>query len=137
MNEKAKTIALNIAVTAVIAIVLIIASTQWRQWSQYSKGEAAMAKGDYIAAISGYEAAIHMYTPLSPLVSRSAEQLWQLGQTFERNGDSAGALIAYRSLRSSFYAVRGIYSPGTEWIKRCEARIALLVGSVKPAAGTP
>ncbi len=133
MNEKTKSIALHMAVTAVIAIALIFGSTQWRQWSQYSKGEDAMAKGDYIAAISGFEAAIHMYTPLSPLVSRSAERLWKLGQAFERNGDSAGALVAYRSLRSSFYAVRSLYSPGTEWIERCDARIASLAGPVKPA----
>ncbi len=131
MNEKAKSIALHITVTAVIALFLLFGSTLWRQWNQYRKGEDAMAKGDYIAAISGFEAAIHMYTPLSPLVTRSSERLWELGQTFERNGDPARALVAYRSLRSSYYAVRSLYNPGTKWIERCDTRIASLVGPVR------
>ena len=68
-----------------------------------------------------------MYTPASPLVERSAQRLWDLGETAQQRGDVARALIAYRSLRSSFYAVSGLYAPGKEWIRRCDARIAVLV----------
>ncbi|KAF0216994.1 MAG: hypothetical protein FD174_3443 [Geobacteraceae bacterium] len=125
--EKAKTIAVNMAVIAAIAIVLIWGITWYRQWSQFNKGEKAMDAGDYIAAIAGYESAIHMYTPWSPLVERSAERLWGITEGYERNGDPERALIACRSLRSSFYAARGLYTPGKEWIASCDAKIDGLV----------
>jgi hypothetical protein len=125
--EKAKTIAVNIAVIAAVSIILIWGNTWYRQWSQFNRGEKALAAGDYISAVAGYESAIHMYTPWSPLVERSAERLWSIAEGFERKGDLVRALIAYRSLRSSFYATRGLYTPGTEWIARCDGKIDSLV----------
>ena len=125
--EKVKTIAANVAVIAVISIVLIWANTLYRQHVQFDKGEKGTAAGDFPAAVAGYESAIHMYTPGSSLVQRSAQKLWEIGQMAERGGDTPRALIAYRALRSSFYAVAGINSPGKEWIERCDARIAALV----------
>ena len=130
---KARSIAEHIIVAAVISLLLIWCNTQYRQWSQYSKGEEAIVKGDVIAAIADYEASMHMYNPLSPLVGRSAERLWQLGLDMEKKGDTAKALIAYRALRSSFYAVRSLYSPGTDWISRCDSRIAALLNSAPVA----
>jgi hypothetical protein len=127
MNERVKSITLHIAIAAAASLVIIWGNTQYRQWDQYRRGEDAMAKGDVIAAISGYEAAIHMYTPLSPLVSRSSGRLWQLAQSLEQKGDYPRALVAYRSLRSSYYAVRSLYSPGLDWISRCDSRIEALV----------
>ena len=125
--EKVKTIAVNGLVIAVVAIVLVWGNTWQRQRVQFQRGEAAMATGNYIAAIAGYESAIHMYTPGSSTVERSAERLLALGEAFERKSDSTRALVAYRSLRSSFYAVRGLDSPGTAWIARCDDKIAALV----------
>lgn len=122
--DKAKTIAVNMAVIAMLAIILIWGQTLFRQWRQFDRGEAALAGGDYIAAIAGYESAIHMYTPGSPLVERAAERLWAIGEGLERAGNMERALIAYRSLRSSFYATRGLFQPGKEWIARCDGRIA-------------
>ena len=125
--EKAKTIAVNIAVIAFLSVLLIWGNTWYRQWRQFNKGEQALASNDTIAAIAGYESAIHMYTPLSPMVERSAESLWEIALTCEAKGDTERALISCRSLRSSFYAVRGLYQPGKEWIARCDAKIAELV----------
>ncbi|RII28539.1 MAG: hypothetical protein CXR31_01270 [Geobacter sp.] len=125
--EKAKTIAVNIAVTALIAIILIWGNTWYRQWSQFNQGEAALSRGDYVAAIAGYEAAIHMYTPGSSMVERSAGKLWEIGELQEQRGDRELALVAYRALRSSFYATWGLTSPGKGWIARCDEKIARLV----------
>jgi hypothetical protein len=125
--EKLKTIAVNGLVIAVVAIVLVWGNTWQRQRTQFQRGEAALAAGNYIAAIAGYESAIHMYTPGSSTVERSAEKLWALAEAFERGGDPTRALVAYRYLRSSFYAVRGLTTPGREWIARCDDKIALLV----------
>jgi hypothetical protein len=124
--EKVKSIAVNLGAAAIICLILIWGNTLYRQHVQFDKGERAAAAGDFLGAVAGYEAAIHMYTPGSSLVERSARKLWEQGEQAERRGDAARALIAYRSLRSSFYSVAGLYSPGKEWIARCDARIAVL-----------
>ncbi|HEY6007751.1 MAG TPA: hypothetical protein VIU40_05460, partial [Geobacteraceae bacterium] len=88
--------------------------------------------GDAINAIAGYEASLHMYTPASPLVERAAGRLWALAGELEQQGEREKALIAYRSLRSSFYAARGFTTPGRGWIERCDAKIAALVPQTQP-----
>ena len=125
--DKIKTISANILVIVFISLILVWGATWYRQWAQFARGEEARSSGNFIAAIAGYEAAIHMYTPGSPLIGRSAEKLWAIGEELERRRDAAGALVAYRSLRSSFYAARGLTTPGREWIARCDARIAELL----------
>lgn len=125
--DKAKTIAINVAMIALLGILLIWGNTWYRQWRQFNKGEQALAGNNVIAAIAGYESAIHMYTPFSPLVDRSADRLWEITRISEQRGDMERALIACRSLRSSFYAVRSLYQPGREWIARCDAKITELV----------
>jgi len=127
MVEKAKTIAVNVVVIALLSTLLVWGNTWYRQWRQFGNGERAMAANDIIDAIAGYASAIHMYTPFSPLVERSAERLWEITLRCADRGDTERALIACRSLRSSFYAVRGLYQPGKEWIARCDGKIAELV----------
>ena len=105
----------------------IWAVTWQRQTAQFRRGEAALAAGDSMLAIAGYESAIHMYTPGSSTVRQAAERLWSMAEGFEKSGDSTRALLAYRSLRSSFYAVQGLNKPGKDWIARCDERIAVLV----------
>ena len=125
--EKVKTIAVNAAFIALISLVLIWGTTLYRQHAQFDKGEQGLAAGDFLAAVSGYESAIHMYTPASSLVERAAQRLWDLGELAAQRGDQQRALVAYRSLRSSFYAVAGINTPGVEWIQKCDARIAQIL----------
>lgn len=125
--ERVKSIAVNVAVAAVLSIILLWGNTLYRQHVQFEKGEQGFRKGNFPAAVAGYEAAIHMYTPGSSLVGKSAEKLWNLAQLLEQQGDFPRALIAYRALRSSFYAIAWIYTPGQSWIDRCDARIAALV----------
>jgi hypothetical protein len=134
MMEKAKTIAVNCAIIALIAIMLIWGITWQRQQTQFRHGETALAAGDYMLAIAGFEAAIHMYTPGSSTVQLAAKRLWAMGEGFEKAGDPTRALLAYRSLRSSFYAVQGLSTPGKDWIARCDERIAVLVNTGSRAA---
>ena len=124
---RLKAIVVNGVIIAFVAIILIWGNTWHRQRTQFNKGQAALQAGDYMAAIADYEAALHMYTPGSGLVEKAAEQLWAIGEGMERAGDPARALIAYRSLRSSFHAVRGLNAPGKAWIARCDDKIGLLV----------
>ena len=125
--EKVKTIAVNAAFIALISVVLIWGNTLYRQHVQFDKGEQGRAAGDFVSAVAGYESAIHMYTPLSSLVDRAAQRLWDLGEEAVRRGDQQRALIAFRSLGSSFCAAAGIWSPGQQWIQKCDIRIAQLL----------
>jgi len=133
MLDRTKTILVNAVFIAVVSILLFAAATQFRQWSQYSRGETALVAGDHINAIAGFESAIHMYTPFSPLVERSAKKLWVIGQDLETRGESEKALIAYRALRSAFYSTHGLTRPGMNWIARCDEKIRLLAKPVQPA----
>lgn len=131
--EKVKTIAVNVAAAALISLVLIWGNTLYRQHAQFEQGEKGWAAGNFPAAVAGYESAIHMYTPGSSVVEKSAQKLWAIGQACEQRRDFPCALIAYRALRSSYYAIAWIYAPGKEWIERCDARIAALVKVSQPA----
>lgn len=133
MLDRTKTILVNAVFIAIVSLLLFVGATQFRQWSQFNRGEKALAAGDHINAIAGFESAIHMYTPLSPLVERSAQKLWTIGQELEQKGESEKALIAYRGLRSAFYATHGLTRPGLSWIARCDEKIRLLARPVQPA----
>lgn len=125
----AQKIVLQIFLISAVIVVLFWGNTLFRQHRQYSVGEQALARGDVIAAISGYASAIHMYTPGSSCVDTAADRLWSLGESLEQTGDTERALIAYRSLRSSYFAIRGLTNPGTEWIARCDRKLTKLTSN--------
>ena len=127
MTERIATIAVNAALIALICLLLFFAGTWWRLQDQYALGEEAFRRSDFAGAVAGYESAIHMYIPFNPTIEKSAQQLWNIGENNERLGDVNRALIAYRALRSSFYADRWLVTPGMEWITRCDTKIASLV----------
>lgn len=133
MLDRTKSIIVNAVFIAIVSIVLFAAATQFRQWSQFNRGEKALAAHDQINAIAGFESAIHMYTPFSPLVERSAARLWIIGRDLETRGETEKALIAYRALRSAFYSTHGLTKPGMKWITICDEKIRLLAKPVEPA----
>jgi tetratricopeptide (TPR) repeat protein len=127
MNDKLKSILVNGIAIIIICILLFLAGTWWRMSSQFSLGEAALRKGDFPNAVAGFESALHMYIPFHPTIEKAAEQLWKIGENNEKLGDVARALIAYRALRSSFYADHWLVTPGKIWIARCDKKIAALI----------
>jgi len=127
MNEQVKSIVANSIVITLISLLIFFAGTWWRMSSQFNQGEAALLRGDFPGAVAGFESSLHMYIPYHPTIERAAERLWQIGETNERLGDVNRALIAYRALRSSFYADRWLVTPGTVWIEKCDKKIAALI----------
>jgi len=127
MTERIAAIVVNAAVIALLCLLLFFAGTWWRLQDQFSLGEEAFRRGDFTGAVAGYESAIHMYIPFNSTIEKSAQQLWKIGENNERLGNVNRALIAYRALRSSFYADRWLVTPGMEWINRCDTKIAALV----------
>jgi tetratricopeptide (TPR) repeat protein len=127
MTERIATIVVNAAVISLICLLLFFAGTWWRLQDQFALGEEAFRRGDFTGAVAGYESAIHMYIPFNGTVEKSARQLWNIAEACERQGDTNRALIAYRALRSSYYAARWLVTPGMDWITRCDIKIAALV----------
>ena len=127
MTERIVAIVVNAAVIGLVCLLLFFAGTWWRLQDQFAQGEDAFRRGDFTGAVAGYESAIHMYIPFNGMVEKSARQLWKIAESNERQGDVTRALIAYRALRSSFYAARWLVTPGMDWIARCDTKIAALV----------
>lgn len=127
MTDRIKIISLNAVIIALICLLFFFAGTWWRMQDQFALGEAALRRGDFTGAVAGYESAIHMYIPFHSTIEKSAQQLWNIGESNERAGDVNRALIAYRALRSSFYADRWLVTPGMDWITRCDKKITALI----------
>jgi uncharacterized protein YwgA len=118
---------------------LVTVKMVYMQREHFNQAEKYYAASDWKPAIREYDETMHFYTPWSPYVTKSAERLWQIGKMFEGQGKLEWANDAYASIRSSFYASRSLYTPGKEWIAKCDEKIAdldvkLLIkdGSVKP-----
>lgn len=118
--------ACTILLAVLLTLVLISGNVRWRQQTQFRAGEQGALNNSFMTALTGYESAIRMYTPLSGLAEQAAERIWAMGLTAEQNGDSERALIAYRSLRSAWYGVRWLSQPGTAWITRCDKKLAAM-----------
>jgi hypothetical protein len=126
-------------VVAVIFFMAVAGKVFYMQRSHYIAAEKYFAASDWKSSIREYDAAMHSYIPWSPYIARSAGRLWEIGGMFEGQGKLEWANDAYSSIRSSFYASRSLYTPGKDWIARCDEKIAdidvkLLIkdGSVKP-----
>ena len=123
---KSRTLIRHLAVAALLGVLMVAADTLIRQVAHFRQGEQALASGDPFSAMTEFESAIRMYVPGSPLVGRAAERIWSIAGNYEAAGDREGALLAYRALRSAFYAVRSLVQPGSEWIALSDEKIATL-----------
>lgn len=126
-RDKVLKVAGQLLLILVIMFVMIWGRAYYSQQKFYAEGEAALSVKNYKDATTGYEWAIRMYTPFSSKVKDSCEKLWFIGNEYEKQGKLDWALITYRSLRSSIYAVRSFYSPYEEWIPKTDEKIAKIL----------
>ena len=126
MRKAAWVAAILVAVLGMVFLKVHLSGVK-----EYDRARQDLAAGRTWEAIHGFDRALHWYTPVSGYVPKAAEGLWAIGRQAEERGDVEQALIAYRTLRSGFYAARSFYTPGKDWIARCDERIAAL------AAGQP
>jgi hypothetical protein len=115
-------------------VVMLYVKVAYNASHDFALGEESYTHGEYKVAITHYERTIKWYTPLSTVVQRAVERLWQLGTEAEARGDVSLALEAYQTLRSSLYAVQSFYIPYQSWIPKSEARIAPLLAKTKVGA---
>lgn len=125
-RKKVLAVVIQVVVVFFILMAMIWGRTYYSQQKHYSDGEKALKVRNYKDAMTGYEWTIRMYTPFSSKVKDSCQKIWNIGQEYERRGDIDWALLAYRGLRSSIYAIRSTYTPYGEWIPRTDTRIKRL-----------
>lgn len=131
MSKRIKIVLVNGVLMVALCLLLFAAGTWWRMRTQFALGQEAFQHGDFTGAVAGYESAIHMYIPYHPTIELAARQLWAIAELNERQGDLLRALIAYRALRSSFYATKWLITPGQEWIVRCDQKITALAPQLR------
>ena len=127
LRKKVLYVALQVAAVGLIMFFMVWGRAYYSQRQFYNEGEAALKAKNYKEAITGYEWAIRMYTPFSGNVEDACEKLWQIGNEYEKMARPDWALIAYRSLRSSIYAIESLYSPYAEWIPKTDEKIAQML----------
>lgn len=115
------------ALTCFFLLFLVVAYVGIQGYREYQRAETSRAKGDFTAAITHYQRSIKWYLPGAFYVTKAAEGLWKIGEEAQEKGEREMALTAYQELRSSFYAARSFYTPGREWIERCNEKIATLM----------
>lgn len=118
-----------------VGMVVVLLSTGfkviWNAYDEWNHAEAlAATKPD--RALEHYERVIHWHVPFLSLSDNAAEKMWDYALNYEKQGNVEKALNTYRVLRGAFYAARSLYTPGKDWIRRCNEKIAGLMAS-KPA----
>ncbi len=114
--------------TIIIAFAMVWINTYLRSAKYFREGESFRQEAKFLDAITSYETAAHAYTPWNSNVKLALDRLWEIGVMYEsENDDPDYALVAFRSLRSSIYAIRSFYWPYYEWIAKCDTKIDHLV----------
>lgn len=113
-------------VLILLILVMIAAKVHLSGVKEYKEAKVLLAAGDNWSAIHSLDRVLNWYTPFSGYVQNAANDLWSIGQAAEKSGNLEQALVAYRTLRSGFYGARSFYTPGQDWIARCDERIVVL-----------
>jgi hypothetical protein len=125
-------------ISIAIGLTLVVLALVWIRaffvsMHAYQEGEGYLKNQQHIKAITFFDRSIHWYAPLNPYAHKSAQRLWEIGTHAEKQGDIGLALIATRTIRRGFLAARSFYTPGRNWIERCDAKIASLMAQDLPS----
>jgi hypothetical protein len=127
-NSRAKSLRVAGKVIVALAIILTILWVRafYGAMESYKKGEILLKKGETVRAITFFDRALHWYAPLNPYVEKAALKLWAIGENAEKTGDKRLALIAYDSIRNAFYGDTHFVTPGKNWIRKVDSKLASL-----------
>ena len=91
--------------------------------------EQAISEGDRDEALWQFQLALRNYVPGLPTNRRAVERIEGLADEWTAAGDSERGLNALRSLRATLYAIRSIYQPFPDALRRTEESLGLIQGS--------
>ncbi|MGD2080592.1 MAG: hypothetical protein PVG55_02995 [Nitrospirota bacterium] len=116
--------AIKVAIVAALVIAAVFLRTFHLQRSHFLEARKHHAAGDLKLAVREYGTSLRFYVPLSPYTEEAARRLWRMGLEFEERGETMKARAAFSALRGSLYAARSLYTPGKDWIEKCDGRLA-------------
>jgi len=121
-----KALVIRISLVAILLLGAVAGRVFYLQRGHFMEAERRYAAGDLKLAIREHGTAMKFHFPLSSYTWRSAERLWGIGLRFEEEAELLKAQAAYSAIRSSLYAARSLYTPGRDWIERCDDKLASL-----------
>jgi hypothetical protein len=116
-----------IGLVMLLSIASVVIKVALDSRREYRTALLALSQNEPNQAMVHLERCIHYYTPLNGSVRAAVQKIWAMGEQAEANSQPEQALLAYRTLRSSLYAIRSFYTPYETWIARCDGKIATLV----------
>jgi len=119
---------------AAVGLGVIVTRVFYDGRAALAAGDAAIAKGDVDGAISGWRRAARWYAPGAPHVIDAYDRLETFAREAEARGNRAGALAAWRAIRSSVVATRSFYTPFPARLAAADERIAALMAADEVAA---
>jgi len=125
-----------IACLVVIAIAMLWSRAFYGSLKAHNQGERHFKKQEYVSAVTFFDRSIRWYAPFNPYVRKSVERLWEIGTQAEKEGNTRLALIAMRTIRRGFYTARSFYTPGKDWIDKCDGKIDQLM-ELDPTSESP
>ena len=120
-------VALGLAALAVVTLGRAVMTAR----SELASARSYRDDAQPARATEHYRRSLRWSFPFSPYVPQAASELESLAEELEEEGDSAGALLAWRSLAGGLAASRFIYStadPAREGAKDQIARLLALEG---------
>lgn len=123
INQKHIRVIFLILILVAITLMIVWIRAFYGSMQAYHQGVAHLKEKEYIKAITFFDRSMHWYAPFNPYVHHSAERLWEIGLWAEEQGHIRLSLIATRAIRGAFYAARSVYTPGKDWIKKCDSKI--------------
>ncbi|QPJ62124.1 MAG: hypothetical protein G3M70_09690 [Candidatus Nitronauta litoralis] len=100
----------------------------------YLSAQSELAVGDHFLnqskptrAVDHYIRAIKWHLPGLGTADEAANRIWSIAEQYEKRNFSEEALEIYRTLRGGFYSTRSFFTPGKDWISRCNEKIATLM----------
>ncbi|WP_428267417.1 hypothetical protein [Haliangium sp.] len=125
-----------VAVAVVIGVSagVVVTRALWAGTRALAQGDAAYAEGDVPAAIERWRRAARWYVPGGSHVDLAYDRLETEARAAEARGDRDLALSAWRGVRSSILATRGLYLPHEHRLEPANRRIAALMAAQEQAA---
>lgn len=103
-------------------------------YGELSDGKRYLEENNLAGAQMHFDRAIRWHLPFLGAADEAAAEMFKIGERFEAKGFDEKALEVYRTLRGSFYSTRSFFTPGTEWIDRCNLKIATLMAKAPATA---
>jgi hypothetical protein len=123
---RSSNVILKAVSVAVLVLLVLWGRVFYGSMQDYKTGEMLLKETQTIRAITYFDRALHWYAPLNPYAEKAALKLWEIGEQAEKAGDKRLAAIAYESIRNGFHGATHLVTPGKDWIRKADSKLASL-----------